>query len=339
MQGLENIGATCAINSLVQIICRNNHLRETILSYDMKEDTFTSNLKEILVLMHEKDKSLIPRKFVKKVFKTFEGTFRYGEQLDIYELWIYLSDAITNEVNDNAEYYNAINEHENTSDKLTNGVVINNDSDFNRILLNSNKLKEKFDYYNVKLNNNKLSKWQSLIQGFYLNIIRCTKCNNTLYNFESFITLNLNITDKNLSVVDMIKQIYKEEVNCDDWVCGKCNEKTKYIKQTKLWSLPKVIFIVINRFSDIFRKNTESININDVLQFNEGAILSSPNCKKIYSLSSIAMHIGNLNSGHYMAICNNNTDNYLLYNDLDVKEITNFKTNNNAAYMIIYSEL
>ena len=50
------------------------------------------------------------------------------------------------------------------------------------------------------------------------------------------------------------------------------------------------------------------------------------------------MHIGNLNSGHYMAICNN-TENYLLYNDLDIKEITNFKTNNNAAYMIIYSEL
>ena len=137
----------------------------------------------------------------------------------------------------------------------------------------------------------------------------------------------------------MIKQIYQDEVNCDDCVCGKCNKKTKYIKQTKLWSLPKVIFIVINRFSDIFRKNTEAININDVLQFNEGAILSSPNCKKIYNLSSIAMHIGNLNSGHYMAICNNNTDNYLLYNDLDVKEITNFKTNNNAAYMIIYSEL
>ena len=66
MQGLENIGAVCVINSLIQIICRNTYLRETILSYELSDDTFTSNLKEILVLMHEKEKSLIPRKFVKK---------------------------------------------------------------------------------------------------------------------------------------------------------------------------------------------------------------------------------------------------------------------------------
>ena len=45
------------------------------------------------------------------------------------------------------------------------------------------------------INNNKISQWQSLIQGFYLNITRCTKCNNTLYNFEPFTTLNLNIIE------------------------------------------------------------------------------------------------------------------------------------------------
>ena len=94
MQGLENLGSTCAINSLVQIICRNNYLRNIILEYDLKKDGIADNLKEILVLMHEKDKSLIPRKFVNKVFNTFDGTFRYGEQLDIYELWIFLSQEI-----------------------------------------------------------------------------------------------------------------------------------------------------------------------------------------------------------------------------------------------------
>jgi len=48
MQGLENIGSTCAINSLIQIICRNTYLRDTILSYELSDDTLTNNLKEIL---------------------------------------------------------------------------------------------------------------------------------------------------------------------------------------------------------------------------------------------------------------------------------------------------
>ena len=60
---------------------------------------------------------------------------------------------------------------------------------------------------------------------------------------------------------DVNNYLYKEENNCDDWECEKCKLKTQYIKQTKLWSLPKVLFIVVTRFADIFRKNTEYINI------------------------------------------------------------------------------
>lgn len=66
MQGLENIGATCAINSIVQMICRNNYLRESILSYNLPQDTLTSNLKEILVLMHEKEKVANTEKICQK---------------------------------------------------------------------------------------------------------------------------------------------------------------------------------------------------------------------------------------------------------------------------------
>tara|TARA_B100000795_G_C22804281_1_gene443859 strand:- start:249 stop:1265 length:1017 start_codon:yes stop_codon:yes gene_type:complete len=338
MQGLENIGATCAINSMVQIICRNNYLRDTILKYDLPNDTLTFNLKEILILMHEKEKSLIPKKFVKKIFNTFDGIFRYGEQLDIYELWLYLSESINEEIKKDPKYYTNIS-NDIVTDKIKSGLIIDNEKDFNKVLFNSSRLKDKFEYYNIKLNNNKKSQWQNLIQGFYLNITKCMKCNNTLYNFEPFTTLNLNITYKNISVVDMVKQIYKEEVNCGDWECEKCKEKTEYKKQTKLWKLPSVLFIVINRFTETLKKNTESININETLHFNKGTILSDVNMEKNYKLSSIALHIGSLDGGHYMAVCNNNTDNYFLYNDMEVSEINNFKNDNNSAYMIVYSEL
>ena len=100
MQGLENLGSTCAINSLVQIICRNHYLRNIILEYDLKKDGITDNLKELLVLMHEEKKSLRPRKFINNMFKILNGIFKYGEQIDIYELWIFLSQEIIKEINE-----------------------------------------------------------------------------------------------------------------------------------------------------------------------------------------------------------------------------------------------
>ena len=289
--------------------------------------------------MHEEGKSLIPKKFIKKIFNSFKNIFNYGEQLDINELWIYLSDYIVNELNTKSNYYKLISKNT-IDDKIKDGIIVESDNEFNRMLLCSKNLKDKFTYYNIKLNENKTSEWLNSIQGFYLNITSCMECNNRLYNFESFTTLNLNLTDENVSIVDMIKQIYKIEYDCQDWECEHCKKKTKNKKQMKLWNLPDVLFITINRFTDIMRKNNNPVNINENLNFNKGSILSNTDIEKKYKLSSIGLHIGSLNGGHYMAICNFD-DNYYLYNDLSVKKIedNNFLKNNSAAYMLVYNKL
>ncbi|WP_396189851.1 hypothetical protein, partial [Flavobacterium sp.] len=98
MQGLQNLGSTCAINSLIQIICREPKLRNTILETDINDDTLLGNLKEIIHLMHNENKSLAPGKFIGKLFKSMDGIFRMGEQIDIGELWMFLFDKITNEI-------------------------------------------------------------------------------------------------------------------------------------------------------------------------------------------------------------------------------------------------
>jgi hypothetical protein len=49
MQGLANLGFTCAINSLIQIICRNDIMRNIILNYDIDNDSLLHNLKEIII--------------------------------------------------------------------------------------------------------------------------------------------------------------------------------------------------------------------------------------------------------------------------------------------------
>ena len=108
MQGLANLGFTCAINSLIQIICRNDLLRDTIINYELEDNSLLTNLKEVLVLMHINNKSIIPKKLVAKLYSIFGNIFNYGEQIDITELWIFINQQIISEINKEARYYNLI---------------------------------------------------------------------------------------------------------------------------------------------------------------------------------------------------------------------------------------
>ena len=338
MQGLQNIGSTCAINSLIQIICRNDILREIILNYDLPENTVTSHLKEILSSMYIRKKSLIPRKFVNKIFDTFSNIFIKGEQLDIYELWIFLYGKIIEEINDDPKYYNIIDEKGYFKDKLKKGMIYHNNKAFCNSLVKCNLIKEKFNYYNAKLNDNKVSKLQSITQGFFLNITTCSRCQNVLYNFESFSTLVLNIPENtNTSISNMINQHYKEELKTDDWKCDICKDICQYKKSTKIWSIPDILFIVVNRFVSSTIKNNFPIDINEKICFNKGTVLNNVEIHKKYELSSIALHSGSLNGGHYTAICNNDDNEYLLYNDMDIYKVDNFLEKNINVYMLVYN--
>jgi len=338
MQGLSNLGFTCAINSLVQIICRNDLLRNIILSYDFPDNSLISNLKELLVLLHIENKSIIPKKFVASIYNNFGNIFNYGEQIDITELWIFLNQKIISEINDNPKYHNPLlNEN-----RVLNEIQYSNYEDFIIAFKNSKYLNEQFIYYYTTHCNNKISLWQNTSQGFLLNVTKCKKCDNTLYNFEPISTLHLDIPDDidNPNIINMLEDLLQENNYNDDWKCDKCNEKTEYIKASKLWSLPAVLFIIINRFVNTNIKNTKPVNINDTLCFTKGTILYNKDQEINYKLSSIALHVGNISSGHYTSICSTQVDNentFLLYNDDNISKVDNFLQKNKEAYMLIYN--
>lgn len=343
MQGLANLGATCAVNSLIQIITREQTLRNYILSdifKNISNESLLSNLREIIDLMYNKNVSLTPNKFIDNLYKHLT-VFEKGEQIDISELWIFLFDKIQEEINTYDKCYKKLSIIDYTNEiDISDGIIYNNKNEFNNIL-KGDRIRNKYEYIMRKFNNNKLSEWTEMLQGFYLNIIKCKECNNSLYNFEPFTSIQLDITDVNPSITSMIKNFLKEETRCDGWKCNKCNKNTEYTKTIKIWKLPNILFFVIKRFKDINIKNNSSIFINKKLCFKSGSVLENITLDKNYSISSLGLHYGILNGGHYCSLCKTE-NNIILYDDLNIKEISEdiFEKNlstNRDAYMIVYS--
>ena len=346
MQGIENLGSTCAINSLIQVIARNDILRTIILNNKFADataataadagDTISGQLNEIIDLMYVKNNSIVPRKFLHVFYSIFKDIFYHGEQIDIGELWTFLSDKIAEEIEPSIGIQ-ATRSKFVFEDCLTEGVIYKDDADFHNAFMNCKLLKKKYEYYYHKFNA-KISVWQESTQGFYLNATRCVHCQTTFYNFEPFTSLNLDIptnTTSSPKISEMIANSLKEEMH-DDWFCSTCRKNTAYKKSTKLWKLPDVLVIIVKRFMNTHAKNDTPIAINDYLNFNKGSILSN---KKdvVYTFSSVALHFGSLNGGHYAAICNT-PDGDILYDDRNVQKIANFKEKSENAYMVVYTK-
>jgi len=325
MQGLKNLGSTCAINSLIQIICRNKFLRESILNEDIPENTLSIELKEILKILYIDKNSVSPNKFINALY-IYLDNFQYGEQIDITELWFILYDKIANEIFKSTSKLPYFKEY----DDMT---------------LNNPNINNKADYIISTLNDNKTSNWLKNTQGVILNIIQCNNCNYISYNFEPFNAIQLDLPDNNndtITLTTLLRNYLKSSINKDEWKCEKCNKCSFYTKSHKLWKLPNVLIFLIKRYVDINKKNAKPIDINKNINIKKGCILSDDNLEASYNFSSIGMHIGNLDSGHYYAICKDESNNkFILYNDLNIRiyneDNTKFLKKNNDAYMVVYS--
>lgn len=297
-QGLANLGGTCAINSLIQMLYRHEKFRTIILNSNTDEGTITNELKDLFKALNN-NKSINPNRFISKFYEIFNNNFNRYEENDICEIYLILIEKIHNELSYD---YIIDDNHNNHNNKV------------------------------AKFNNNKYSIIYDLLQGIYIHAIKCLNCNYINDTYEPFIYLNLNINSFS-NISSLINNQYfsnnNEFRNKDDWKCDKCNCNSDYIKHTSILKLPKIIFISLNRFKEIVRKNIEPVNIDNKLVFNNNS----------YNLHSIAFHHGDLNGGHYNAICEIDEDKYNIYDDLNVSFINNIDailSNNNSCYLISY---
>ena len=204
------------------------------------------------------------------------------------------------------------------------------------------KDKIRLNFYNhLKLSLKYTSIFEERIRGHFRAIIICgyEDCKYISEKFEPFLSLSLPINKLNTlkeCLEHYVKPITLDEKN--QWVCNKCNRKTKAVKKLSIWNTSKYIIISYKRYSNnnltIIKDCHPIITPLENLDFSPYVEDNNKNENK-YSLCSITIHKGSMKSGHYVNFRKISND-WFLFDDNKVTRVDMCDIDINFAYYLVY---
>lgn len=149
-----------------------------------------------------------------------------------------------------------------------------------------------------------------------VSIINCQACHKKYYNAECFNMMFVNPAET------LEKSIYftlKKET-LDDWKCDSCKVRGHAAKRTRIWVLPRLLFICVRKCHDDHYKE------GGTFQSIPNTIDMQPYCIREYihtnyTLVSAICHFGSQSSGHYLTIGKNNNNVWCKFDDESVTVI------------------
>lgn len=336
MHGLVNIGNTCWINTLVQCLGHSPRLREHILRCNVAtsaSNTFTifHELQLLLYQMWVQGADLIPKRFVFTIHKNLPF-LDAGSQHDLCELWTMMCEQMAKECFQSE----CISSFVATSEQLQHWK--NKEPAYARMI----------DSYNESIhkhNRENASQWLHQVQGVWVNQIHCPSCSYILHNFEPFtvVCLDMEACKEPSSLYDCFRNLLQTDV-IECYTCDRCKTKGTVEKLVRFWKLPPVLTVCMKRFKfdgDRWKKNRQYISIPKTMEFHAGSVLGPDDRASSvqYVLKSIGLHHGQLQGGHYTALCDVNGS-FVHYDDMSINrnpEVTMDLLRD--AYMFVYERV
>ncbi|KAM3130782.1 hypothetical protein pb186bvf_017077 [Paramecium bursaria] len=320
--GLPNIGNTCYMNSVLQILLRATQFIDA-LGIFIESSIFIQlciSLSQKLLQKQEinREELVNLKNMISQINPQFIGT----EQQDSSELLL----CLLNKLNDDS-----------TIQQIRNvGLQQRFDDMHNQDFRIQQYLEQKHNQNFVFAN---------LINIHFQIFYKCSKCYKTRYEFETQMTLDINIPSGKdiLSIIDLISAKISEL----KLECQQCMKSTIHQKVSKIIKLPKYLIINLRRYkklgmidkmmsNKIYKKNTQKIQIEPVISFTNQMVYQHPSK---YFLRGFVDHKGTEESGHYTAYFF--TQQWHFFNDQQVQKcpvevVYNILRNNQSAYNLLY---
>lgn len=336
--GLQNLGNTCFMNSVIQCLAYT----PALVSY-FCSDTYYSHINfnsrygskgELAIefgaliekLTLRRYKYIEPRSF-RSAVKRYFG-FADNEQQDSHEFMMMLFDKLHHDLNRYAGDKIKQNGNVSTGSSCNNGGG-------NIIPLKSTREKKLEVFWEDHLKTNK-SVVSELFEGLFMSTLTCIHCREPSDTFEVFNCLSLPISSTRSSchIRECLTHFSNPERIDAAWKCPKCKTTGEADKTIVISKLPKILIIHLKRFSldGRWRQKLET-TVEFPLQ---DLILPSTQFLNSYNLYAVVNHYGDLNGGHYTAFCKLENQQWYTFSDRDVSRLDDSSVCSQAAYILFY---
>lgn len=328
LQGLQNMGNTCSINTMIQCLGHCDAFRECLFKNESlfqkkenREYSIGDELRLICKQLWIDKNSLMPARFLRALQETLGKDFQIGrEQMDLTEVWMILIQNLLEESHQ-ASFVSVHIQERNYSDQMLEFFH-----------------KEAINQW-IKHSKDTCSPLLDLIQGIQIQQVQCKSCSKLYHNVEPFQCSYLELPEKeHVHLNDCLVKLLETD-SVEHWKCDACQESTNE-KVLRFWKLPNIWVVILKRFNGTKKLHTP-ITIPYEFSFPFGFEMSSPLSGGKYQLKGIGNHYGSLYGGHYNAICKNDSEEHpwCLYDDLSIssiKDILPILNKNRDAYALFY---
>lgn len=280
--GLINLGNSCYLNATLQSLVNLYPLAKLFLSEDFRKDLknndeFVLEFYNFIKTMWLSEPCLIRPIKLKTLLGKYYQKFNNFNQQDANESLNVLLEMLHKGLAYRASI-NSEGDPKNVIDKL--------------MIESINKWKNEYE--------KEYSKIIELFYGQLINKVFCLNCQNIIYSFDPFATINLPIYQNDKTIEDLLNNFFNIE-KMDDYECEKCGSKNIQ-KKFSLWRLPPILILTFKRFNNNLQKNDQLIQFSlDNINLNK--YLSGYEKNANYKPISLINHVGSLNGGHYYAYC------------------------------------